>query len=116
MNTASQTTLYIGLNDRNTGEQKYSTEKYLSLLKAVCRSYHTPFSVTRIQGGYFHEDGRYVEEETLVLMMVDVRQETIEEIAKDLCVFFNQENIMITEGTCRVRFLQERLENEEAHE
>ena len=110
------TKIYVGLNDSVTKTQLFETEMYTKILKDVCRSYRTPFSVTRTQGGYFHEDGRYVEEETLVLMMVDVPQETIEEIAKDLCVFFNQESIMITEGTCRIRFLQERLENEEGHE
>ena len=116
MNTARQSMLYIGLNDRETGEQKYSTEKYLSLLKTVCRSYHIPFSLSRMQGGYFHEDGRYVEEETLVLMMVNVPADTVREIAKDLCVFFNQESIMITEQPCRVYYIQERLDEEEIHE
>ena len=86
------------------------------MLKSVCRSYRTPFSVSTMNGGYFHEDGRYVEEETLVLMMVDVPEETIGEIAKDLCVFFNQESIMITEDKCRVQFIQERLDKEDTDE
>ena len=33
-----QSTIYIGLNDMDTGLQKYDTEKYMSILKNVCRS------------------------------------------------------------------------------
>ena len=48
-----QSTIYIGLNDADTGVQKFSTEKYLSILKNVCRNYQVAFSIHRINGGYF---------------------------------------------------------------
>ena len=86
-----QSTIYIGLNDAETGVQKFSIEKYVSVLKNVCRSYQVAFSVYNISGGYFHEDGRYTEENTLTLMLLGVPQETVIEIAKDLCAFFHQE-------------------------
>ncbi len=104
-----QSTIYIGLNDADTGEQKYSTEKYVSILKNVCRSYRVAFSVHRIHGGYFHEDGRYTEENTLTLMLLDVSKETVMEIAKDLCAFFHQESVMVTTSPCSVVFVKDRL-------
>ncbi len=106
---SQQTTIYIGLNDSETGVQKFESSKYLSVLKNVCRNYHVAFSVQMINGGYFHEDGRYTEENTLMLRLVDVPEETTTEIAKDLCVFFHQESIMVTTSPVSVVFIKENL-------
>lgn len=106
-----QTTIYIGLNDRETGVQAFSTEKYLSILKSVCRSYQVAFSVYPINGGYFHEDGRYTEENTLVLMLMNIDEKIVTEIAKDLCAFFNQESVMVTTSAPSfVDFISEEIE------
>ena len=77
------TTIHVGLNDAVTHKQEFGTEKYLSILKNVCRSYRVAFSVHTVDGGYFHEDGTYVEETTLMLMLTDASDETVAEIAKD---------------------------------
>ena len=109
MKTASKTTIYIGLNDSETGVQKFGTDRYLSTLKNVCLSYGVAFSVHQIDGGYIHEDGRCVQETTLELMLVDVDEHTVMEIAKDLCVFFHQESVMVTTAPCRVVFVSGEL-------
>ena len=105
-----QTNIYIGLNDSETGIQKFGTEKYLSILKNVCRSYRVAFSVQQISGGYFHEDGRYTQETTLVLSLIDTDEETVNAIARDLCAFFRQESVMVTQSPVRAYFVQERLQ------
>ena len=92
-----ETKIYVGLNDSETREQKFETDKYLGILKKVCRSYHMAFSVDIEEGGYFHEDGEYTEETSLVLVLIDADRDTVREIAKDLCVFFHQETVLITE-------------------
>ena len=109
MEKLSQTTIYVGLNDSVSGEQKYVTQKYLSILKKVCSGYSVAFSVYPINGGYFHEDGRYVEETTLALMLIGVGDDILMEIAKDLCVFFNQESVMVVSSPCSVVFVSEEL-------
>ena len=107
---ATQSTIYIGLNDADTGAQKFDTEKYLSILKNVCRNYQVAFSIHQINGGYFHENGRYAEENTLSLMLMDVPEATVLEIAKDLCAFFHQESVMVTTAPCSVVFVSENLD------
>lgn len=104
-----QYTIHVGLNDAETHVQKFNTERYLSTLKNVCRSYEVAFSVHTVSGGYFHEDGSYVEETTLTLTLMNVPGETVEEIAKDLCVFFHQESVMVTSSPAEVYFVQEQL-------
>lgn len=109
----TQSTIYIGLNDSETGVQKYDTEKYLSLLKKVCHNFHVAFSVHRIEGGYFHENGTYVEETTLALLLMDTPEETVMNIAKDLCAFFHQESVMVTTSPCSAVFVKDDIWNED---
>ena len=109
MDQSYHTTIHIGLNDSRTGVQKFSTEKYLSILKNVCLSYKVAFSVQVINGGFFHEDGRFTEETTLMLGLTDIPEQTVTEIAKDLCAFFNQESVMVTSSLNTVSFIKEKL-------
>ncbi len=104
-----RTEIYVGLNDAQSHEQIFKTEKYLSILKKVCYSYHVAFSVHTVDGGYFHEDGSFVEERTLALTLMDVPEETVKEIAKDLCVFFHQESVMVADAVSEVYFIKESL-------
>lgn len=106
---SNQATIYIGLNDSETGVQKYDSQKYLSILNYACRNYKVAFSVQTINGGYFHEDGSYTEENSLMLRLIDVPEETVTELAKDLCAFFHQESVMVTSAPVSVVFIEEKL-------
>lgn len=94
----TETRIYIGLNDAQSKEQIHETEMYMSVLKYVCRNYHVAFSVDIEHGGYFHDDGEYTEETSFVLLLINVDQNVVREIAKDLCFFFRQESVLVTEG------------------
>lgn len=106
----TETKIYVGLNDSESKKQKYATEKYIDLLKCVCNNYKVPFSFVLEQGGYLHEDGEYTEELTIVISMINVKKELINEIAKDLCVLFHQESVMITEDHVRTYFISESID------
>ncbi len=101
--------IYVGLNDSVTHEQKFDTKKYVDILKDVCRNYHVAFSVYTVNGGYFHDDGSYVEETSLILTLMDTEKDVVEEIAKDLCVFFHQESVMVTSSDSEIYFVEERI-------
>ena len=105
----TETKIFVGLNDADTLQQTYETDKYIGILKNVCVSYKVSFSFSVMQGGYVHEDGRYTQEVSLVLSLIDAPQETVNEIAKDLCVFFHQESVLITESAVRSYFVKESL-------
>ena len=97
--------IYVGLNDAETREQKYETEAYVEILKDVCRSHHLAFSMDIEEGGYYHEDGEYTEETSLVLILVEAEPDTVQAIAKDLCTRFHQESVLITEDRVLGRFI-----------
>ena len=106
----TETRIYVGLNDSVTKTQLFETEKYINILRNVCVSYRTPFSFATEEGGYIHENGEYTKETTLVLTLIDAKPETVDEIAKDLCVFFHQESVMITENLVRSYMVSDSLE------
>ena len=101
----TETRIYVGLNDAETREQKYENETYVDILKDVCRSHHIAFSLDIEEGGYYHEDGEYTEETSLVLILVEADPDTVQAIAKDLCARFHQESVLITEDRVSGRFI-----------
>ena len=103
-----ETRIYVGLNDTETKQQKFGTEYYKTILKKVCYHYHVPFSVGIEEGGYFHEDGEYTEEETLVLTLIDAEKDTVRKIAEELCTLFHQESVLITEDNVTGCFILEK--------
>ena len=105
-----QTCIYVGLSDADTRDQRFETRKYVSVLKNVCLAYHVGFSVEGIRGGYFHEDGTFVEENSLKLTLLDADRDTIRQIAEDLCVFFRQESVLVTESEAASYFLKAGLD------
>ena len=104
-----ETKIYVGLNDSVEKKQLFETEKFIGVLKRVCIAYHTPFSFDVEEGGYIHESGEYTRETTLVLTLIDVDKFTVNEIAKDLCTFFHQESVLITESIVRSYYVSETL-------
>ena len=105
-----ETTIYVGLNDADTRVQKHETGKYIGILKHVCRNYHVAFSMGIEEGGYFHDDGEYTEETSLVLVLVNPDRNTVREIAKDLCAFFHQESVLVTEGHIEGYFITQSMD------
>lgn len=95
--------IYVGLDDKDSHEQRFDTDHYKAMLKTVCKIYRTPFSLQMIEGGYFHDDGSWVEENSLLITLIGVPRKTVYHIAKDVCALFNQESVMIT-GTSVHKF------------
>ena len=103
----TETRIYVGLNDAVSRKQEHDTDHFLAELKYICRSRHVAFSVDVEEGGYYHEDGEYTEETSLVLVLIDADREVVEGIAKELCARFHQESVLETEDRIVGRFLQE---------
>jgi len=102
--------IYIGLNDLSTNTQLFENEKYIRVLRNVCYSYKVPFSFQVQEGGYIYESGEYARETSLVLTLIDVDRAVVEDIAKDLCAFFHQESVLVTENRLQAHFVREALD------
>ena len=95
--------IYVGLCDRDRHEQIHDTETYKEALKNICRNHKSPFSLQVIEGGYFHNDGSWVDENTLLITLIGTPQMVVYKIAKEVCTAFHQESVMITSNAV-VRF------------
>ena len=102
-------TIRVGLNDAVTKQQVHPTKVYVDVMKTVCRSYHVAFTFVLSEGGYFHENGDYTQEKTLVISLLDPQDGVVDAIARDLCAFFHQESVLITESKVRAYFIKEQL-------
>ena len=101
--------IYIGLNDLSTNTQLFENEKYIRVLRNVCHSYKVPFSFGIQEGGYIYENGEYARETSLVLTLIDVEKAVVNDIAKDLCAFFRQESVLVTESEIQAYYVRESL-------
>ena len=102
--------IYIGLNDLTTNTQLFENEKYIRVLRNVCYSYKVPFSFNVQEGGYLYENGDYARETSLVLTLIDAEKAVVNDIARDLCAFFHQESVLITENQLQAYSVRETLE------
>ena len=107
-----ETRVYIGLNDLETKDQKLETDRYVSILKKICQAHEVPFSFNVNEGGYMHDNGEFTEEKTIVLTFIDVKQETVDEVAKEACVLFHQESVLVTVDQIHARSIRESLETD----
>ena len=107
----TEITISVGLNDAATKRQEYETEMYVDVMKLVCQSYHVAFSFIVSEGGYFHENGDYTQEKTLVICLLDPEKGVPDAIARDLCAFFHQESVLITESKVRAYYIKEERKN-----
>lgn len=102
--------IYIGLNDLTTNTQLFADEKYIRILRNVCYSYKVPFSFQVQEGGYLYENGEYARETSLVLTLIDAEKNVVDDIARDLCAFFHQESVLVTENPIQAHFIRETLD------
>lgn len=89
-------TISVGLNDKDEKIQKYQTERIVRLVTNCCKAYELPFSCYPQDGGYRCENGDYILEKSLAIVLVDPDEELMEELSKDLCAFLNQETVLVT--------------------
>lgn len=87
--------IYVGLLDKDTREQMHDISDYKLRLREICKAYKAPFSVTFMEGGYFHDDGSWVEENSLMVTLLNVPEDTVYAIASGICEEFHQESVII---------------------
>ena len=105
----TETKIYVGLNDLTTKTQKFDTSRYVELLKKVCIGNGISFSFNLVEGGYIHEDGTFTQENSIVVTLIDVEESVVDAVARDLCVFFHQESVLVTLDRVKVRSVSETL-------
>lgn len=87
--------VFIGFNDKDTYKQVISTENIIEMINKVCFQRNVGFSMTTSKGGYIHDNGTYVFEESIQLSLIGITKEMALEIAKTLKKMLNQECVFV---------------------
>lgn len=101
----------LGMNDSITYEPKAGIEQAIRIVNNCLKAYEVAFSSNVVSGGYIHENGKYILEQSVQIIIIDPPSEDIiNEVSKDLCVFFNQECIFVTCDNVECFYVTESLE------
>lgn len=92
-------TIYLGLNDKETKQQKISTIEAFKIVSNLIASRFDGGTIFEADGVYKHENGTFVIEKTLRIELLFVDRPAIVEFEKVLKVIFNQETIAVQEET-----------------
>ena len=101
----NQYNIYVGLNDQFTRKQMHDTERYVKILKHICKAYRASFTFSVQEGGYIYENGDLEHEKSLHISMLDQPEETVNAVARDLCTFFNQESVLIVQSDVKMYYM-----------
>ena len=89
----TKTTLYIGLNDKDTKKQEVNTTEAIKLLTNMLADIGGA-TIYEATGIYTHENGDIIIENTLRVELIGIEENIILNKIKVLKLLFNQESII----------------------
>lgn len=98
-------TLYVGLNDKDTKTQKINTIEAFKIVNNILLQYTEGATIFEASGIYKHNDNEIVIEKTLRIELIDITEEAITEITKQLKLILNQESILIQKENVKNYFV-----------
>ena len=98
-------TLYIGLNDKDTGEQTIDTEAAIEIANLICARYASGYTQFSAKGGWTNDDGSMGHENTLVYLIYDISEKNLKSLLDELLKEFNQSAILVEkESTAHIYY------------
>lgn len=101
--------IIVGLNDKDKHIKAYDDVFYEKVLNSVFNNYDVSCSIGFLYGRYKHNSGKVIQETSLSIQIINADDTLIEEIAKDICVFFNQESVIINKSELESYTISESL-------
>lgn len=94
-------TLTIGLNDKDTKIQKYDIITSYKLVEDILKQYTDGYTIYEAKGGYKHDDGYFVQENSLVVMLLFVNEMLVRVVCNKIKEVLNQESIAVCKETIK---------------
>lgn len=93
--TGDKYTLYLGLNDKDTYEQKISTEDAIDKANKICAAHSGGYTQFTARGGWTNDDGTLGHENTLVYMIYDISESDLKAMLDEFIKEFNQSSVLV---------------------
>lgn len=101
-------TIYVGFKDADTKTQKHDSSKYREIIINVCKGYKVLFTINEAVGSYVFDGELYVENSD-VITLIGVSADIVDEIAKDICAFLNQETVLVVKEAVDIKTINDSL-------
>ena len=92
-------TLYIGLNDKDTKQQKIEIVEAFKIVSNLVTVFADGGTIYSATGIYKHESGEIVIENTLRVELIEIAETALEELVKALKAVLNQESVIVQRET-----------------
>ena len=93
--------IYIGLNDKDTGEGTYTYEEASAIVDSVCSKYFNGYTLYKASGRWTDPSGNLIHENTIVCHLlgsdVAVDEEKVRNATDELLIALNQHSILVEE-------------------
>lgn len=92
-------TLYVGLNDKDTKQQKIETVEAFKIVSNLVTVFADGGTIYNATGIYKHESGEIVIENTLRVELIEIAETALEELVNTLKTVLNQESVIVQRET-----------------
>ncbi len=87
--------IFVGCTDSETRDEIVGQQELGELVTQFMSRNQVDFSMLSVKGGYLHEDGEYLTEDTICVNIVGASEREIVRLARSLSMFMNQETAMV---------------------
>lgn len=97
--------LYVGLNDKDTKQQKITTLEAYKIVENTALQYVSGATIHESRGIYTHDNGTIIRENSLIVELFDCTELQVRIIANTLKTALNQESIGYEKVKNTTRFI-----------
>ena len=98
-------TLYIGLSDGETQEEKFTYDEAKQIMYDISRKFTEGYTIYDARGYWYEGDtNKMFSENTLVCVLFDIEPENVKNIMDEAIKAFNQNSILLEVDTVRRAF------------
>lgn len=101
--THTKYTLYIGMNDGKTGRPTYDLSEARKILVNVAGRFVDGYTVYEAEG-FWREGDKTFSEKTLVCVIVDVSEESVQRLMNEALKIFRQNTILVERSKVESEF------------
>ena len=96
--------IFIGCHDSQIQGELVNDDELKEMVVEFFKRKKIDFSIFDVKGGYLHEDGRFVSENSLCINIIGSHDLDIIKLAKGLSMYMNQECSLIVKDLIKADF------------
>jgi hypothetical protein len=96
--------IFIGCQDSGLHGEVVSVDELKEMVEQFFRRKEIGFSMYYAKGGFLHDDGRYVSENSLCINIIGAYDLDIIRLAKSLSMYMNQKCSLVTKSNIKAEY------------